>query len=193
MSLSRKRKKELRKLQTQANNLWEAQQVLVGEAATVAREAGRQLGNFSREQVVPRFRTTYGRYAAPYVDKGVQFSKQVLNDTVVPAAGAVVGSALSVWDAANDTRPARSGKGSSAGCRDLRKLPTSTRRLKKLAASSSSRPAEVGHRRRRRHRDHPRRRRGARHPLRRVADAARRRRAVGCRRPAARPGCLIRD
>ena len=54
MSLSRKRKKELRKLQTQANSLWESQQVLVGEAATVAREASRQLGNFSREQVVPR-------------------------------------------------------------------------------------------------------------------------------------------
>ena len=45
MSLSRKRKKELRKLQEQANNLWESQQVLVGEAASVAREAGRQLGN----------------------------------------------------------------------------------------------------------------------------------------------------
>ena len=29
MSLSRKRKKELRKLQTQANSLWESQQVLV--------------------------------------------------------------------------------------------------------------------------------------------------------------------
>ena len=40
----------------------------------------------------------------PYVDKGVKVSQKVLNDTVVPAAGAVVGSALSVWDAANDTR-----------------------------------------------------------------------------------------
>ena len=53
VSLSRKRKKELRKLQVQANNLWESQQVLVGEAANVAREARRQLGNYNREQVVP--------------------------------------------------------------------------------------------------------------------------------------------
>ena len=104
MSLSRKRKKELRKLQSQANNLWEAQQVLVSEAATVAREAGRQLGHFGREQVAPQVHETYGKYAAPYVDKGVKVSKQVLNDRVVPAAGAVVGSALSVWDAARDTR-----------------------------------------------------------------------------------------
>ncbi len=104
MSLSRKRKKELRKLQTQANSLWEAQQVLVGEAASVAREASRQLGNYSREQVVPQVQDKYNQYAAPYVDRGLKVSKQVINDRVVPAAGAVVGSALSVWDAAADTR-----------------------------------------------------------------------------------------
>ena len=104
MSLSRKRKKELRKLQDQANKLWESQQVLVGEAGAVAREAGRQLGNYSREHVVPTVQAKYDRYAAPYVDKGMRLSKQVLNDRVIPATGAVVGSALSVWDAANDTR-----------------------------------------------------------------------------------------
>lgn len=100
MSLSRKRKKELQKLQKQAGNLWEAQQVLVGEAATVAREASRQLGNYGRERVAPQVQAGYDKYAAPYVDKG----KQVFNGTVIPAAGAVVGSALSVWDAANEQR-----------------------------------------------------------------------------------------
>lgn len=100
MSLSRKRKKELHKLQKQANSLWETQQVLVGEAATVAREAGRQLGNYGREQVKPQVQAGYDKYAAPYVAKG----RQVVGDTLIPAAGAVVGSALSVWDAANDTR-----------------------------------------------------------------------------------------
>lgn len=104
MSLSRKRKKELHKLQTQANNLWDSQQVLVGEAANVAREASRQLGYYGREQVVPQVQATYGKYAAPVVDKSKEFSRRVLSDKVVPAAGAVVGSALSVWDAANDTR-----------------------------------------------------------------------------------------
>lgn len=100
MSLSRKRKKELRKLQSQASNLWESQQVLVGEAANVAREARRQLGYLGREQVRPRIQAGYETYAAPYVEKG----KDVVNHTIVPAAGAVVGSAMSVWDAANDTR-----------------------------------------------------------------------------------------
>jgi len=104
VSVNRKRKKELRRLQVQANSLWESQQVLVGEAANIAREASRQLGHFGREQVVPSVQAGYGKYAAPYVDKGMQFSKNVLSDKVVPTAGAVVGSALSVWDAANDTR-----------------------------------------------------------------------------------------
>src|SRR5918993_2011312 len=104
VSVNRKRKKELRKLQVQANNLWESQQVLVGEAANVAREARRQLGNYSREQFVPGVQAGFGKYAGPYVDKSKQFSRQLLSDTVVPTAGAVVGSALSVWDAANDTR-----------------------------------------------------------------------------------------
>src|SRR5918995_1280232 len=91
VSVSRKRKKELRKLQVQANNLWESQQVLVGEAANIAREASRQLGHFNREQIIPGVQASYGRYAAPYVDRSKQFSKQVLSDKVVPTAGAVVG------------------------------------------------------------------------------------------------------
>ncbi|QKJ17967.1 DNA helicase [Microbacterium hominis] len=104
MSLSRKRKKELKQLQKQANTLWESQQVLVGEAASVAREASRQLGHFGREQVAPTVQATYDQYAAPYVDKSMKYSKNVLENKIVPTAGAVVGSALSVWDAANETR-----------------------------------------------------------------------------------------
>lgn len=104
MSLSRKRKKELRKLQHQASKLWESQQVLLGESANVAREAGRQLGHFGRDTVAPAVQENYEKYAAPYVDKGVKYSRHLLTDRVVPAAGTVVGSAMSVWDAANDTR-----------------------------------------------------------------------------------------
>ncbi|WP_375386476.1 DNA helicase [uncultured Microbacterium sp.] len=137
MSLSRKRKKELQKLQSQANDLWASQQILVSEAADVARQAGRQLGHFHREQVVPTVKDGYGRYAAPYVDKSVKFSRQVLSDRVVPAAGAVVGSALSVWDAANDTR-ARIASGS--GFPDARSYAKSLDKYgdaasKKIAAS----------------------------------------------------------
>ncbi len=104
MSLNRKRKKELRRLQNQASKLWESQQTLASEAAGVAREAGRQLGHFGREQVGPAVADTYNRYAAPYVGRGVQASRRIVNQGVIPATGALVGGAMSVWDAANDTR-----------------------------------------------------------------------------------------
>jgi len=112
VSLSRKRKKELRKLQKQAGNLWESQQVLVNQAGDIAREAGRQLGNYNRDTIVPTVQHSYEKYAAPYVDRGVRTSRKVFNDVVVPAAGTVVGTAMSVWDVANDKRArVASGKG----------------------------------------------------------------------------------
>jgi hypothetical protein len=112
VSLTRKRKKELKQLQDQANKLWSAQQGLMSDATVVAKEAGRQLGNYNREYVQPRIQENYSKYAAPYVDKGMEVSQRVINDRVIPAAGAVVGSALSVWDAANERRGAiNSGRG----------------------------------------------------------------------------------
>lgn len=112
MSLSRKRKKELQKLQKQANSLWDSQQVLVGEAASVAREAGRQLGHYGREHVKPQVQAGY--------EMATTKGKQVVNDTLIPAAGAVVGSAMSVWDAAHDTRE-RFAKGRGLELPDSRK------------------------------------------------------------------------
>lgn len=104
MNVSRKRKKELRKLQEDAGRLWESQQVLVGQAADVAREASRQLGNFNREQIVPTVQDTYNRKVAPVVDQGVRYGKHVVDDKVVPIVGGVVGTALSAWDVANAKR-----------------------------------------------------------------------------------------
>lgn len=104
MNLSRKRKKELRRLQNDAGQLWEAQQVLVGHAADIAREAGRQLGNFNREQVVPVVQDTYSKRVAPTVDRGIKIGRHVVDDKVVPIVGGVVGTALSAWDVANSRR-----------------------------------------------------------------------------------------
>ena len=138
--------------------------MLVGEAANVAREAGRQLGHFSREQVMPGVKASYGKYAAPYVDKSKQFSKQVLSDKVVP-----------------DRRCRRRFRAVRVGCRERHALaacrrqgirPARRRHLRQEGRqvrrtgveearrqAGRARPAEAGHRRRRRDRDHPRRRR----------------------------------
>ncbi|MES2867560.1 MAG: DNA helicase [Actinomycetota bacterium] len=104
MSISRKRKKQLRRLQNDANQLWESQQVVVGHAADVAREAGRQLSGLGREQVLPVVQDAYNRRVAPAVDRGVKLGRHVVDDKVVPIVGGVVGSALSAWDVANAKR-----------------------------------------------------------------------------------------
>jgi hypothetical protein len=104
VSLSRKRKKELRRLQKEATQLWESQQVVVGHAADVAREASRQLGSLGREQVLPVVQDTYNRRFAPVVDQGMKIGRHVVDDKVVPIVGGVVGSALTAWDYANAKR-----------------------------------------------------------------------------------------
>ena len=109
MNLSRKRKKELRKLQNDAGRLWESQQVLVGQASDIAREAGRQLGNFNREQVIPAVQHSYDRHVAPTVDRSMKVGKQVVDERVVPIVGGVVGTALSAWDVANQKRRSYTG------------------------------------------------------------------------------------
>ncbi|WP_309129945.1 DNA helicase [Microbacterium sp.] len=109
MSLSRKRKKELHKLQKSAGKLWEAQQVVLAGASNVAREAGRQLGHLNREQVAPVIDDKYHQYlepvvdrVSPYVDSSRKASKHFLDHTVVPVVGGAVGKALSAIDAANE-------------------------------------------------------------------------------------------
>lgn len=104
MNITRKRKKELKKLQQSANQLWASQQALLGDAANVAREAGRQLGHYGREQVVPTVQHEYDERVAPYVNRGVHASKTFLDKRVVPVVGGVVGTAISAWDAAKTTR-----------------------------------------------------------------------------------------
>lgn len=104
MSLSRKRKKELRRLQKDAAELWSSQQDLAGRAAGVAREAGRQLDSLRREQVVPVVQDVYSRRVQPVVNRGVKFASDVVDHQVVPAVGTVVGTALKMWDAADAKR-----------------------------------------------------------------------------------------
>ncbi|WP_300267992.1 DNA helicase [Microbacterium sp.] len=104
MSLTRKRKKELRRLQHDATELWEHQQQLVGHAANVAREASRQLGNVGREQVLPAVQETYNRHFAPSINRGVKAGREAMDKKVLPAVGGVLGTAMSAWDAANAKR-----------------------------------------------------------------------------------------
>ena len=111
MSLSRKRKKELKRLKGEANQLWQAQQEILDHANQVAREASRQLSAYGREQIVPSVVNTYENKVQPVVDRGYAASRDFadvarrgLDKTVLPVLGGVVGSVLSIGDIAKDHR-----------------------------------------------------------------------------------------
>ena len=75
MSLSRKRRKELKRLQSNAGELWDNQQIVLEHANAVAREASRQLGHLTREEVAPRVRSGYESYVRPGVETAGRYAR----------------------------------------------------------------------------------------------------------------------
>ena len=106
MSLSRKRRKELKRLQSSAEELWGNQQHVLEHANAVAREASRQLGHITREEVVPRVRTGYESYVRPGVEQAGRYARSA-GDSVERTVGNALGSVLSIGDIANDARVRR--------------------------------------------------------------------------------------
>lgn len=106
MSLSRKRRKELKRLRSSAEELWGNQQDVLEHANAVAREASRQLGHLTREEVVPRVRTGYESYLRPGVETAGRYARSA-GDTAQRGLGTALGSILAIGDIANDTRVRR--------------------------------------------------------------------------------------
>lgn len=106
MSLSRKRRKELKRLRSSAEELWGNQQHVLEHANAVAREASRQLGQLTREEVVPRVRTGFESYVRPSVEQARTLAKSA-GGTVERTMGNALGSVLSIGDIANDARVRR--------------------------------------------------------------------------------------
>ncbi len=107
MSLSRKRRKELKRLRGSAEQLWGEQQAVLERANTVAREASRQLGHLTREEVTPRVRQGYDTYVGPRVDAVGKFATDTgksIERTMVPVLGSALGTIMSIGDVAKDKR-----------------------------------------------------------------------------------------
>ena len=107
MSLSRKRRKELTRLRKSADELWGRQQEVLERANVIAREARRQAGVLTREEVVPRVREGYEHYLRPGVHATQDLADGVrrrIVDDVLPGIGNAIGTALSVGDMAKDAR-----------------------------------------------------------------------------------------
>ena len=100
MALSRKRQKELRKLRSSAEDLWQEQRDAIDHATDVLRDARRQAANYAREELGPRVREAYDDRVRPAVASA---RGRVSND-LLPAMSGAVGSALAVLEATRDPR-----------------------------------------------------------------------------------------
>ena len=111
MGLSRKREKELKRLKNTASDLWDEQRDVLEHASNVVREAGRQIGNVSREEVAPRFRDTVDHKIKPAVGAGFNATRSAVDDTrhkivhdVLPNVSTALASALATLEVAKDPR-----------------------------------------------------------------------------------------
>ncbi|MFF2050854.1 hypothetical protein ACFVU2_04565 [Leifsonia sp. NPDC058194] len=113
MSLTRKRKKELKRLRSSAEELWGKQQEVLVNANAVAAEARKQAAYYTREEIAPRVRDGYDSYVRPAAQSAAQTAGHVAGvardrivGDVIPAVGSAVGTALSVVDHARAARAA---------------------------------------------------------------------------------------
>ncbi len=94
--MARKKMTEAEALKAQAEALLHEQQQVLAHAGSVVRQASRELGRVTSEEVVPRVVRGTRTAASTTRDKIV--------DDVLPSIAAAIGSTLSVIDAARDKR-----------------------------------------------------------------------------------------
>lgn len=96
MSLSRKRRRELNKLRSQAEHLLDEQREILGHAGTLAHEAGRQAKHLGNEYVVPRVNEAL-EGVRPTIDRGVGAARRAGNTArllVAPLLAAALASTV---------------------------------------------------------------------------------------------------
>lgn len=92
MNLSRKRRRELRRLRSDAQELLDQQLVVLGNAGTVLKQAGNQALQLNDEYVAPRVEETVERIR-PTVDRGVESARRAAT-TVKRVTTPLVANAL---------------------------------------------------------------------------------------------------
>jgi hypothetical protein len=109
MALSRKRRKELNRLKSQAEDLWADQKELLEHASKVVRDASRQAAHFAREEVAPRARDAYEDRVVPAVRGGIAGARSAANSgrdrlvrDVLPGVTSALGTALAAIEVAKN-------------------------------------------------------------------------------------------
>ncbi len=94
MSLSRKRRRELRRLRSQAQDLLDQQRVVLSEAGSVLHEAGRQARRLGDEHLAPRVQDAL-EGVRPTVDRGVLQARRAAENVRRLSAPLVAGALAS--------------------------------------------------------------------------------------------------
>ena len=92
MKLSRKRRRELRRLRSEAEELLDQQRIVLGHAGDVLHKAGAQAKHLSDEHLAPRIDET-GEAVRPTIDRGVASARRAA-DNVRRVTTPLVASAL---------------------------------------------------------------------------------------------------
>jgi hypothetical protein len=111
MGLSRKNKRELKKLRAHATDVWQEQRDVLERANAVLLEATHQAKKLSNEHVTPRVRDAVDAHVRPNYDKGLLAARAVsaaakgkIVADVLPVASTAVGSAVAALDLLKDPR-----------------------------------------------------------------------------------------
>lgn len=109
MELSRKRRRELKKLRGAAENVWNEQREVLDHASKVLRDAGRQATVVAKKDVAPRVRDSYERRVQPGIDAGFgavrhagHATRSAVTDDIIPAVAGALGSAAAAIEVAKD-------------------------------------------------------------------------------------------
>ncbi|MBC9955290.1 DNA/RNA helicase [Leucobacter sp. cx-42] len=85
MKLSRKRRRELRRLRAEAQELLDQQRVVLGQAGEVLNHAGRQARHLSDEHLAPRVEKTWNR-VRPGVETGIENARRTAEQVRIATA-----------------------------------------------------------------------------------------------------------
>jgi len=109
VALSRKRQKEIKRLKSQAEDLWEDQKQLLDHASKVVRDASRQAAMFAKDDVAPKVRDTFEDTVLPAVNSGIAGARSAastgrdrLVHDVIPGVTSALGTALAAIEVAKN-------------------------------------------------------------------------------------------
>ncbi|MBF4461083.1 MULTISPECIES: hypothetical protein [unclassified Rathayibacter] len=111
MGLSRKHKKDLKRLRKNAEAVWSEQQEVLAHAASVLEKSRRHATKYAKKEVVPLVKDTYRSRVKPVYDSGVSAveggyssARDAYAKKVLPTVLALGGTAAAAFEAAKDSK-----------------------------------------------------------------------------------------